>query len=178
VRRNSLKPVVELNGKPMQPLTPLEKESIDLFKQISRALGQRPSFAEIYGLLFVSSRPLPQDDFIGRLNLSKGSASMGLRYLQDIGAVRIVAVDGDRRVHYAAVAELRNLAGRFLRQQVFNYFEDSEERLERLTKHAQKLEGEPRDFALNRVKTLKSWKRNINFIAPVLSKLLGDGNSN
>jgi HTH-type transcriptional regulator, glycine betaine synthesis regulator len=90
------------------PLTPLETEAIDLFKQISRALGQRPSFAEIYGLLFISSRPLPQDDFTDRLDLSAGSPSQGLRFLQDIGAVRTVLVDGDRRTHNEAVAELRN----------------------------------------------------------------------
>lgn len=159
----------------MMPLTPLEAESIDLFKQLSRALGQRPSFAEIYGLLFVSPNPLPQDDFIGRLNLSKGSASMGLKFLQDIGAVRTVPVNGDRRVHYEAVAELKNLAGRFLRQQVLNYFEDSEERLDRLTNHAKGLQGPPRDFALARIKMLRSWRSKSKFILPVLTKLLGGG---
>ena len=95
-----------------------------MFVQLAKVLGQRPSFAEIYGLLFVSPRPLPQDDFINRLNLSKGSASQGVSYLLELGAVRTVAVD-DRRVHYEAVAELRNLASRFLRQQVLANFEDS-----------------------------------------------------
>ena len=95
------------------PLNPVEVEVIHLFVQFSRALNQPPSIAEIYGLLFVSPRPLPQDDFGDRLNMSKGTASQGLRYLLDLGAVRTVYVAGDRRVHYEAVAELRNLAGRF-----------------------------------------------------------------
>jgi DNA-binding transcriptional regulator GbsR (MarR family) len=176
MRRNALKPVRDFRGKPMLPLTPLETEAIALFKQLSRALGQRPSFAEIYGLLFVSPRPLPQDDFIGRLNLSKGSASMGLKFLQDVGAVRTVYVPGDRRVHYEAVAELRNLVSRFLQQQVFTYFDDSGERLDRLADEAKKLNGEQRDFAIARVKMLKSWRGRAKFVLPVLAKLLGGRN--
>ncbi len=121
------------------PLNPVEVEAMDLFVQISRALGQPPSVAEIYGLLFISPHPLNQDDLISRINLSKGSTSQGLRYLLDLGAARTVYVAGDRRVHYEAVAELRNLASRFLQQQVFSYFEDSGERLDRLSAEAKKL---------------------------------------
>jgi DNA-binding transcriptional regulator GbsR (MarR family) len=154
-------------------LNPVEVEAMHLFVQLSRALGQPPSVAEIYGLLFVSPRPLNQDDLIARINLSKGSASQGLRYLLDLGAARTVYVAGDRRVHYEAVAELRNLANRFLHQQVFSYFEGSSERLDRIAVEARKLPGEQREFALARVKMLKSWERNARFILPVLMKLLG-----
>jgi DNA-binding transcriptional regulator GbsR (MarR family) len=157
-------------------LNPAEVEAMHLFVQISRALGQPPSVAEIYGLLFISPRPLNQDDLINRINLSKGSTSQGLRYLLDLGAARTVYIPGDRRAHYEAVAELRNLASRFLRQQVFSYFDDSGERLERLTEAAKKLEGEQRDFALTRVKMLKSWRRNASMILPVLTRLLGGRN--
>jgi hypothetical protein len=43
--------------------------------------------------------------------------------------VRAVYVAGERRTHYEAVAELRNLAGRFLRRQVLAHFDDSEARM-------------------------------------------------
>src|SRR5882672_1181916 len=113
-------------------LKPVEVEVIHLFVQFARALGQPRSVAEIYGLLFASEKPLAMDTLIERLNLSKGSASQGLKYLQDLGAVRTVYVAGDRRTHYEAVAELRNLAGRFLRKEILTHFEDSESRLERI----------------------------------------------
>ena len=147
-----------------------------LFVQLSRALGQPPSVAEIYGLLFVSPKALNQDDLINRINLSKGSASQGLRYLLDLGAVRTVYVPGDRRAHYEAVAELRNLVRRFLQQQVLTYFENSGERLERLAEAAKKLTGEQREFAVSRVTMLKSWRRNIKIVLPIVTKLLGSGN--
>src|SRR6266478_5428805 len=105
-------------------LSPLETEIINLFVQLSRLLGQPRSLAEIYGLLFISARPLAMDDLIERLRLSKGSASQGLKFLRNMGAVKTVYVPGDRRVHYEAVAELRNLLTRFLRDQIVPHLEN------------------------------------------------------
>jgi DNA-binding transcriptional regulator GbsR (MarR family) len=157
------------------PLNPVEVEVIHLFVQFSRALGQPRSVAEIYGLLFISHRPLPMDELIGRLKLSKGSASQGLRYLLDLGAVRTVYVAGDRRTHYEAVAELRNLAGRFLRQQILTHFQDSGARLNHITAEAQKLSEEERKHAVARVKMLRSWEKNAKRMLPLVLRLLGNG---
>ena len=141
------------------PLNPVEIEVMNLFKQLSRALGQRPSIAEIYGLLFVSAQPLTMDDLTARLRLSNGSASQGLKYLRDLGAVRVVEVPGARRTHYEAVAELRNLAGNFLHQAVSTHLSDSGARLERIAENAQSLTGESRKHALARIKLLQSCPR-------------------
>src|SRR5277367_151236 len=144
---------------PVPPLNPVEIEVIQLFVQFSRALGQPRSLAEIYGLLFISHEPLPMDALIERLNLSKGSASQGLKYLQDLGAVQTVYVAGDRRTHYEGVAELRNLAGRFLRQQILTHFEDSETRLDRIAAQTQKLSDKQRKHIVERIKLLRRWER-------------------
>ena len=158
------------------PLNPVELEVIHLFSQLCRALGQPPSVAEIYGLLFVSPRPLPQEDFFARLNVCKGTASQGLRYLLDLGAVRMVYVAGDRRVHYEAVAELRSVAGRFLRQRILTNFEDSGTRLNRIAVEAKKLPDAERKFAEGRLKTLKSWEKNAKRTLPLLLMILGGRN--
>ena len=176
MKRNALPQATTASETGIVPLNPLEVEIIQTFVQLSRALGQPRSVAEIYGLLFSSPRPLPQDAFTERLNLSKGSACQGLRYLLELGAVRTVCVAGERRMHYEAVAELRNLAGRFLRQQVFHYFEDSGERLDRIAGAAGKLSGPERDHALARVKMLKSWSKNARRVLPLLLALLGSRN--
>jgi len=175
VKRNLIETVETPEGEKPARLNPVEVDVIHLFVQLSRALGQPPSVAEIYGLLFISPRPLPQDDFTERLNLSKGSASQGLRYLLDLGAVRTVYVAGDRRVHYEAVAELRKLINRFLRQQVLTYFDDSEDRLDRIQAEARELPVDQREFALDRVRMLKSWSKNIKKLLPLVLMMLGGG---
>jgi DNA-binding transcriptional regulator GbsR (MarR family) len=49
------------------------------------------------------------DDLTERLDLSKGSANQGLKFTRNLGAVRTIAVPGDRRVHYEAVAASRSI---------------------------------------------------------------------
>jgi DNA-binding transcriptional regulator GbsR (MarR family) len=164
--------VVKANSTTLQ-LQPIEVEVIHLFVQFARALGLPRSVAEIYGLLFASHQPLAMDMLIERLNLSKGSASQGLKYLQDLGAVRMVYVAGDRRTHYEAVAELRKLAGRFLRQQILANFEDSESRLDRIVAQTQKLSDEQRRHINERIKLLRRWERTGRRILPFVLKMLG-----
>jgi DNA-binding transcriptional regulator GbsR (MarR family) len=154
-------------------LTAFERDVIEHFVEISRALGQPRSLAEIYGLLFISPSPLAMDDLIARLKISKGSASQGLRFLRDIGAVRAVELNGDRRVHYEAVAELRRLAGKFLGDQLAPRLAGNEQRLTRLAGRIAELPASHREHARARLTMLQSWHRNTRRILPLVIKLLG-----
>ena len=165
--------VASPNGSAEARLNPVELESIQLFVQFSRALGQPRSVAEIYGLLFVSPQPLALDDLIARLNLSKGSGSQGLKYLQDLGAVRPVYVAGERRTHYEAVTELRQLAGKFLRQQVLSHFDDADQRLERMAAGAQTLPAGDRKYVQARVRKIRNWQKNGKRLLPLVLTILG-----
>jgi HTH-type transcriptional regulator, glycine betaine synthesis regulator len=158
---------------PSPQLNPLETEVIDFFVQLSRLLGQPRSLAEIYGLLFISVRPLAMDDLIARLQLSKGSASQGLKFLRSIGAVRTVYVAADRRVHYEAVAELRNLATRFLRDHIVPELDHAEARLDRVASMVKQLPADDRVRINGRVRMLQSWGRNGRRFLPLLVKILG-----
>lgn len=154
-------------------LQPVEVEIIHLFIQFAAALGQPRSVAELYGLLFVSEKPLAMDTLIDRLSLSKGSASQGLKYLQDIGAVRTIYIAGDRRTHYEAVAELRKLAGRFVRQQTLSHFEDTGARLDHIAGLVDSLsEGQKRHIT-ERIELLRHWEQTGRRVMPFLLKMLG-----
>jgi DNA-binding transcriptional regulator GbsR (MarR family) len=175
-----LVPLVEKEPSPTGPdrppatqLTPLETEIIDFFVQLSRVLGQPRSLAEIYGLLFISGRPLAMDDLIERLQLSKGSASQGLKFLCSIGAARTVYVAGERRTHYEAVAELRNLATRFLRDQIVPHLDNGQARLERIADMVRQLPLAERARINGRVKMLQSWERQGRRFLPLVVKILG-----
>jgi HTH-type transcriptional regulator, glycine betaine synthesis regulator len=167
------RPKSDGNPSPAAHLSDLEAEVIGLFVQISRALGQPRSLAEIYGLLFISARPLAMDDLIARLGMSKGSASQGLRFLRNAGAIRMVYVPGDRRVHYEAVAELRNLVTRFLRDQIVPQLDSNLSRLEEISRLVKQLPAEERARVGARVNMLQSWEKKTRRFLPMIVKLMG-----
>jgi DNA-binding transcriptional regulator GbsR (MarR family) len=154
-------------------LAAVEQEVVAHFVEISRALGQPRSYAEIFGLLFISTAPLAMDDLCERLQISKGTASQGLKFLREIGAVREVQLEDQRRTHYEAVAELRRLAGRFLRDQIGPRLAGSEARLKKLAAAAGELEGARRAHVNSRITMLQSWNRNTRRLLPLAIKLLG-----
>lgn len=152
----------------------LESEVIGLFVQLSRALGQPRSLAEIYGLLFISACPLAMDDLIERLGLAKGTASQGLKFLRNVGAVKMVYVSGSRRVHYEAVAELRNLVSRFLRDQIVPHLEGGLDRIEHIAGLARNLLAEEQARVNGRISLLESWGKKSREVLPVVAKILGE----
>jgi len=160
--------------RPAPSLSALEADIIGLFVQISRALNQPRSLAEIYGLLFISSQPLAMDDLMERLGISKGSASQGLRFLRNNGAVKMVYVNGDRRMHYEAVAELRNLASSFLRDQIVPQLDGGLDRIDGIAGRVKQLPKEERAQVSERIAMLQSWgKKSREFLPAVVSLLDG-----
>ena len=156
-----------------EKLSPLQAEVISLFVQVSRVLGQPRSWGEIYGLLFISPRPLALDDLIDQLGMSKASASTGLKFLRNSGAIKMVYVPGDRRKHYEAVAELRNLAGRFLQDQIVPHLDNSLYRLEHIADMVKQLPAEDRARVKARVTILANWEKKSRKFLPVILKILG-----
>jgi len=154
-------------------LNALEREVVEFFVRLSRLLGQPASFGQIYGLLFISPRPLPMDELVERLQISKGSASQGLRFLHTLGAVRRVQRPDDRRTHYEAAADLRRLAGRFPRGRVEPRRRDGETRLDRMTVLVETLPEDARRPARGRIRLLRSWSRNSRRVLPLILRVLG-----
>ena len=158
-------------GRP-KPLTKLELEVITMFVQLARALGQPRSYAEIYGLIFISEQPLTLEDVIARLGISRGSASMGLKFLRNLGAVKLVYIPGDRSIHYEAVAQLRLLVTRFLQKQILPQFDSSRERLDAIAGMVKELPPAERAHVSARISTLRTWARRTERLMPVLMKIL------
>jgi len=149
--------LTNMTNDPNSRLTPVETEVIQFFEEISEALGQRPSYAQIYGLLFISPTPLTMQEIYERLQISKGSSSMGLKFLREVGAVReLPSNDDTRRTRYEAVAELRKLAGRFLRDRIAPPLAGSEARLTRLEQQLGELPPALRAHTKSRVSMLRS----------------------
>jgi DNA-binding transcriptional regulator GbsR (MarR family) len=154
-------------------LSALETEVVELFVELSRLLGQPKSIGEIYGLLFISKDPMSMEELCARLGLSSGSASQGLRYLRNLGAVRKVYVAGERRDYFSAVAELRELVGRFLKDHITPQFDEGLKRLDRIEALTRELEGDEKRRVGLKVTMLRSWARNGKTFLPLIVKVLG-----
>ncbi len=154
-------------------LSDLEIGVIDYFVSAVKMLGMPKSIGEIYGLLFVSAEPLPLDTLSHRLNMSKGSASQGLKVLRAVGAVKALYRPGDRRDHFIAEIELKRLAAGFMREQVNPRLANGEERLQHLNHLSLALpdnaEGE---FQKERLAKLGRWSDRSREIIPLLGSLL------
>jgi len=70
---------------------------------LGRVMGQ------LYGMLFLSNRPLCLDDMVERLKISKGNASLNIRELEKLGMVRKVWIKGDRKDFYEAELDFEKI---------------------------------------------------------------------
>ena len=124
---------------------------------------------------FLASR-LSLDDLVRSLNISKGSASQGLRMLKSLGAVREADGNGsaERRTYYEPAVELKRLVGGFIREQVRPHLESGKTKISRLAETARDIEDpEQRKFLSDRVERLEQWMRSGGKVLPVLQKILG-----
>lgn len=157
-----------------QELDPLERQVLSVFVDGVRVLGLPRSIGEIYGLLFVSQTPLSLDDLVLRLQISKGSASQGLRMLKSLGAVREAVGGAERRTYYEPAIELKRLAGGFIREQIRPHLESGKAKINHLAETARDIDDpERRKFLGERVERLETWMRSGGRVLPVLQKLLG-----
>ena len=138
-------------------LTPLEAEAVELFVGLSQVVGLPKSVGQIYGLLYISHVLLSLDAVAARLDISKGSASQGLKFLRSTGAVRISAENGSRCDRYEAEVGLRALVTGFLKEQIEPHLDSGEDRLARLKRLAASASAEQRTHVVQRVKQLENW---------------------
>ncbi|RZO18942.1 MAG: hypothetical protein EVB09_00320 [Verrucomicrobiaceae bacterium] len=151
----------------------IQREVIALFVNGVRVLGLPKSIGEIYGLLFISPDPLALDVIVIKLEISKGSVSQGLRFLRNLGAVKLVYVSGDRRDHFTAEAELKKLANGFIRGELNPNLESATLRLDELKAMAKNHNSPNSDFFQERIKRIGNWRRRGGMLLKIVNKFLG-----
>lgn len=81
---------------------PITRRFIEDAGNTTQALGVGRVVGQIFAFLYFSEAPRGLDDMKEALGISKGSASMGVRQLEQWGAVQRVWVKGDRKDYYTA----------------------------------------------------------------------------
>lgn len=155
------------------PLSPTQIELVRICVEAVRPWGLSPSVGQIFGVIYVSRKPLAFADVAARLELSKGSVSQGLRFLRTLGAIKRVVVPGDRRELYVAETELRRLLTGLLKTRVSMPLQAGVERLKTIQRQLAVSDEPDRDFLAQRLAGLRAWHRKALFILPVAQKFLG-----
>jgi len=169
-------PVIPPTDTVQDHLDPLERQVVDVFVDGVKVLGLPRSIGEIYGLLFVSTDPLSLDDLVRRLEISKGSASQGLRTLKSLGAVREAEGNGgaERRTYYEPAVELKRLVGGFIREQIRPHLDSGKERIGRIAATAGEIDDPVRrEFLSDRIERLEQWMNSGGKVLPILQRILG-----
>lgn len=156
-------------------LSQIERQVVTLFADGVKVAGLPRSLGEIYGLLFLTRDPLSLDDLVGRLQISKGSASQGLKFLRTLGAIQEVDGPDARRTYYQADIKLKKLVGGFIREQLRPHLDSGKERLRALEAEVN-LEEDPaqRAFYDERVKKLERWLKQAKLVLPLIQRVLGE----
>lgn len=149
------------------PLSDIERELIAFFVNAAQAVGLPKSYGEIYGLFFASEQPLALDHVIERLQISKGSASQGIRFLKSINALNPTYLPGDRRDHFTAETSLRRIADGFIKQTIIPQLKDGTDRLKQI-----ELDSDNAHLA-ERISSIRTWSKKATLLFPVVSKFLG-----
>lgn len=150
-----------------------EVECVELFADVGHALGLPKSVGQIYGLLYASAAPLRFTDIADRLEISKGSISQGIHYLDSIGAVRRAEGGDGGRDRFEPELALRRLLRGVIREQIEPLVEKGGIRMHRLKTLAEAHDTiAARDFQRDQVKRLEVWRHQATLILPLLKTLL------
>jgi DNA-binding transcriptional regulator GbsR (MarR family) len=92
-------------AEPVTPLTELHERFILNWGEMATVWGINRTMGQIQALLYVSPEPLPADEIMERLKISRGNASMNLRALEDWGVIQRIHYTGDRREYFRSLTD-------------------------------------------------------------------------
>ena len=158
----------------MDALDNWENAVIDLFLNAANSFGLPKSYGQIYGLLFCRDQPLAMDEVMKLLQISKGSASQGLRALRQLGAVSRIFEPGDRKERFVAEVQLRKLVGGFLREQADPHLDKGVGRLKQIEALLGNLDdSNSLQRGLRRHEILSGWHRQMSRLLPWVKMIVG-----
>jgi len=154
-------------------LSETQEEIVSVCADVVQQLGLSRSMGQIFGVIYCSPRPLAFTDVTAALPLSKGSVSQGLRFLRELGAIKVVEVDGDWREHFVAETKLRRLLSGVLETRLRAPLKSSVVRLRAIERKLARSDVPDRDFLQQRLGSLQTWHRKTLYFLPLLQKFLG-----
>jgi len=152
-------------------LSRAQEEVIAYFCDGVRVLGLPKSIGEIYGILFISPEPLSLDGLVEKLDMSKGSASQGLKFLRNLGAIHRQEVE--RKSYYSPELNLKSLVGGFIKEEIRPHMKSGEEKLAQIKTQIEKEKEEATaEFYEERFEKMQRWTKQAKVVLPLLQHVL------
>lgn len=144
-------------------LHPVVRRFVEEAGNTTQSLGVGRVLGQIYAYLYFSREPRNLTNMQKALGISKGSASMGVRQLEQWSAVRKVWVKGDRRDYY----EANDWFGKVVRNAVVDTIGKRLSTLTALLNEAVAASGEKQEadnFVSGRVDGLRKFHRKVQSV--------------
>lgn len=151
-----------------------EQGLISVFSELADLFGNPRSHGQVYGILFSSPVPLTMEEIANRIGISMGSVSLGLRALEELGAVERHA--NGRFGVYTARLELKTLISGFVRQRLIPRMEKSNGTLKELSALIDQMPAEEAKEAKFRLQRVTQWHTRAAQFLPLAEKILGGQN--
>ena len=152
----------------VQPSSP-EDSILHLCVKLCAILGLPKSVGLIYGAVFVSARAIEAGDICKKLKISRGSVSQGLKFLRELGAIRLEGENGNRAEHFVVEDHLRKAVETFVTKKIGPAFEELGEEVVRLEKDPNlNLPQELRE----KLETIRRWHSHGQLLLPLVTGFL------
>ncbi|HOW96679.1 MAG TPA: hypothetical protein P5567_09045 [Kiritimatiellia bacterium] len=92
----------------------MRRRFIEAAGQMTQTLGVGRALGQVFTHIYFSRQPQSLDDLTQSLGISKGSASMTVRQLEQWGALRKVWIKGERKDYYEALDHFGRIIRRAL----------------------------------------------------------------
>lgn len=119
--------------------------------------GIPKTVGEIFGFVFSSSKPVTFENVVVSLGISGGSASNGLRFLRQIGALKLTYVPRDRRDFYVSETSVSRLLAGFLGEGIVHEAGENRQRLRGLHEKLNVDNDARASDLLRRVELMMEW---------------------
>jgi DNA-binding transcriptional regulator GbsR (MarR family) len=136
------------------------RDFIDLWGQMANHWGISRAMAQIHALLMISPSPVPAEQIMEELHISRGNVSMNLRELINWGIVRRTSLPGDRRDFFTTEADVWSMFQIILRERKKRELDPLLSRLDECLAHAgvaPSVSDEQHDTYVKRVSELREF---------------------
>ncbi|HWR58570.1 MAG TPA: hypothetical protein VN328_06750 [Thermodesulfovibrionales bacterium] len=106
-------------------ITEIHENTMEALGRISSFWGFSKIMGQIYGLLYLSPKPLTLDDMAKSLSASKGNVSINMKALERWNMVRQIWVKGDRKDYYEAETDFWKIVRGVLREREKKEFDQA-----------------------------------------------------